>query len=634
MELRRVGLRAKLLIGGLALLIVPLAMLGIFSINKASIAMESLQTDQMKVLRRSVSEQAKTMLEEQLRTLRNASLNDFVISDIIKNLVETGIEDLAQYKLDTRTTIFKDKSAYDMLLITDPDGIVIGDTSGGSRRGQNLSTEECFKRAVTGETVLGRVMISDGSGQSHALMAGPMKSERNGIVGALVVGWKLEPLIQEMGEVRLGRSGYAFILDEQGRVIAHPDKNMTSGVQAEGVKGMAGVVKKMVALREGIEEFSSEGEQKIISYQPIDGSRWSLGIVVSKRELLAPIVSMRNVIIIGGLIGISIAAGIIFWLVRMMITLPIHRVVRELDEGSDRVSFASMQISSASQVLASGASEQAASIQETSSSLEQMASMTVRNAEYAAKADDLMKNANKIVQQANRSMGKLTVAMEDISNTSSETSKIVKTIDEIAFRTNLLALNAAVEAARAGEAGAGFAVVAGEVRNLAMKAAEAARSTSDLIETTVKKIQQGSGLVRETSQSFAEVAKGADEVGKLLSDIALASGQQSQGIEQVNKAVSEMDQIVQQNAASAEESASASQQMDGQAKQLKGIVQTLIGIIGGSGKKGMDDRPTVRGREDEPGWKETPGEKEPELTGIVAPRPERIPAEEGEVRDM
>jgi len=208
--------------------------------------------------------------------------------------------------------------------------------------------------------------------------------------------------------------------------------------------------------------------------------------------------------------------------------------------------------------------------------------MTRQNADHAAKADHLMKGANEVVKEANASMGELTTAMEEISGTSEEISKIIKTIDEIAFQTNLLALNAAVEAARAGEAGAGFAVVAGEVRNLAMRAAEAARTTSDLIEGTVKKIQQGSELVGKTSDAFSQVAKGTHEVGTLVSEIALASGQQSQGIEQVSNAVAEMDRVVQQNAASAEESASASEELSAQAQQMEGIVEALVRLVGGA----------------------------------------------------
>jgi methyl-accepting chemotaxis protein len=176
--------------------------------------------------------------------------------------------------------------------------------------------------------------------------------------------------------------------------------------------------------------------------------------------------------------------------------------------------------------------------------------------------------------------------MEEISKTGEETAKIIKTIDEIAFQTNLLALNAAVEAARAGEVGAGFAVVAGEVRNLAMRAAEAARNTSYLIDGTVKRIRQGSDLVVKTNEAFSEVAKGTHKVGKLVSEIAISSREQAQGLEQVNKAVDGMDKIAQRNAANAEESASTSEELSAQAVQMKDIVSALVKLVGENGKKG------------------------------------------------
>ena len=264
------------------------------------------------------------------------------------------------------------------------------------------------------------------------------------------------------------------------------------------------------------------------------------------------------------------------------ITRPINVVIRGLAGEADQVASASSQISTTSQSLADGSSEQASSIEETSSSLEEMASMTKRNAENAGQADGLMKEANRVVEKANGAMGKLITSMADISKASEETSKIIKTIDEIAFQTNLLALNAAVEAARAGEAGAGFAVVAGEVRNLAIRAADAARNTASLIEGTVKKVKEGSQLVNGTSESFAEVATSAAKVGELVGEIAAASQEQAQGIEQVNRAVADMDKVVQQVAASAEESASASEEMNGQASRMKSLVQELVVMVGGS----------------------------------------------------
>jgi methyl-accepting chemotaxis protein len=274
---------------------------------------------------------------------------------------------------------------------------------------------------------------------------------------------------------------------------------------------------------------------------------------------------------------VTVLLGIFF---ARYITKPINSVIKLLTESTDHVTSASREVAAASQSLAQGASEQASSIEESSSSLEEMAAMTKQNAGNAEHANKIMSHAEKSVSAAAESMKDLISSMKDISSASEEISKIINTIDGIAFQTNLLALNAAVEAARAGEAGAGFAVVAEEVRNLAMRSAEAARSTAALIEGTVKKIHESSDLVGIASQTFTEVARGADKVGELIRQISAGSKEQAQGIEQLNRAVAEMDKVTQQTAANAEQSAATAEEMNAQAEQIAQIAAMLVNTVG------------------------------------------------------
>ena len=283
------------------------------------------------------------------------------------------------------------------------------------------------------------------------------------------------------------------------------------------------------------------------------------------------------------LTSINVVAAILLgFLLTFVTTRPIHRAIDGLMKSADQVRAESQQVAKSSHLLAEGASTQASSLEETSSSLEEMSAMTRQNADNAGQARTKMIEAKTVVEKANVQMAQLTEAIAEITRSSEETGKIIKTIDEIAFQTNLLALNAAVEAARAGEAGAGFAVVADEVRNLALRAAEAARNTSALIEKTITAVSNGNKMTTSTQEAFSENAKLSVTISHLVDEIATASQEQAIGIEQVNKAVAEMDSVTQQTASNAGESANAAEEMDTQANRMRNYIEELAAVIGGS----------------------------------------------------
>jgi methyl-accepting chemotaxis protein len=302
--------------------------------------------------------------------------------------------------------------------------------------------------------------------------------------------------------------------------------------------------------------------------------------VIPSSEILSRSNSMAGINMVLLAVGLVLVIGSIYFIVRSIVN-PINMITEGLHTVADRVATASSEIASAGQSLADGSSQQASAIEETSSSLEEMTAMTRRNADNATQAKSLMADARHVVEKVDEHVNSMAAAVGEVTRSSEETGKIIKTIDEIAFQTNLLALNAAVEAARAGEAGAGFAVVADEVRNLAIRAADAARSTSSLIENTITTVHKSRELTAQTQTAFKENMEISLRVGNLVDEIAAASQEQAQGIDQISKAVMEMDKVVQQTAANAEESASASEEMSGQARHMKKYADDLTEIISG-----------------------------------------------------
>lgn len=250
-------------------------------------------------------------------------------------------------------------------------------------------------------------------------------------------------------------------------------------------------------------------------------------------------------------------------------TANINEVMSNISSAAEQVASGSKQVSDSSIELSQGATEQASSIEQLTASLEEISSQTRMNADNASEANNLAENVKSNAMQGNRQMKEMLKAMDEINDSSSSISKIIKVIDEIAFQTNILALNAAVEAARAGQHGKGFAVVAEEVRNLAARSANAAKETTTMIEGSIKKVEDGTKIANDTAVALNNIVGGVSKVASLVGEIAIASNEQASGIAQVNQGIMQVSEVVQTNSATSEESAAASEELASQAELLQ-----------------------------------------------------------------
>jgi methyl-accepting chemotaxis protein len=283
---------------------------------------------------------------------------------------------------------------------------------------------------------------------------------------------------------------------------------------------------------------------------------------------------------LGGFFVLAAVLAGFHWFNQRSIVRPLKVAIHHLESASAQTAESADEISGSSHSLAEGAAEQAAAIEETSASLEELSSMTKGNAENARKANDLAKHTRAAADKGIADMQAMSTAMAALKTSSDDVAKIIKTIDEIAFQTNILALNAAVEAARAGEAGMGFAVVANEVRSLAQRSAQAAKETAAKIESAIAKTAQGVDISGKVGSTLNEIVAKAREMDELAAEVANASNEQTQGIVQINVAVGEMDKVTQSNAASSEECAAAAAELNAQAGAMKQAVSELSSIMG------------------------------------------------------
>ena len=471
--------------------------------------------------------------------------------------------------------------------------------------------------ALRGERFIGRAFVVN----DWYLAAYEPIRQGDRTIGMLFVGVPekdtVNQLLERLEKVRIGATGHVFVLHGSGaargtyllsRDRKEDGRNVWSARDADGQPFIEALVTKAVALGRGNSgdarvTLQEAGETApavhVMRFKYFAPWDWVIAATVPEHESLAAAnevgrINSRSSLQLVGVVFAALFVTIAVWrMVSGRMAADVRAIVTDLANGSTQVVAAAGQLATASQSLSQGASEQAAALEETSASIEEMASMTRTNATHSRQAAGLMQDVDGRVQSSTEALRTMETSMAEIQNASQQVGRIIKTIDQIAFQTNILALNAAVEAARAGDAGMGFAVVADEVRALAQRSAQAAKDTASLIQGSIEKAQAGSDQVAKVAEAIGGIAESVAGVKDLVDQISVAGQQQAQGSDQVAKAIVHIEQVTQSTAATAEESAAASEELNAQAETSMAVVRRLEAFVGGTGRAAT---PAPRGR--------------------------------------
>lgn len=433
----------------------------------------------------------------------------------------------------------------------------------------------------TGEPTSSRVAESAVDQRPVVIFCAPIRDKRDNIAGAVGMTLRMDSLSRLVTGTEIGKTGYACMTDDTGTIISHRDTGKELCENLCRIPGMESLAEAFSAGDAGIEKVSLDGKRFIAGYAPVAAKGWYVTTLQEMAEFKAVAASIERVTFYIGLVFLAVSFIAVLWYAGSIVT-PVKGAAGTLHRGIMGMAHAASRVAAASQTVSEAASKQAASMEETASSLSQISTTVTENSAHADHAARLVDSNRDAAKKAGRMLLELRDTMEELEHSSKDVAGIVKTIDGIAFQTNLLSLNASVEAARAGEAGAGFAVVAEEVRSLALLSDEAAKKTGERMVQNEQRLGQSIELVRQVAETYDAVMESLDQMRRHVTDIADASREQADGIVLINQGVSGMDAMLQEHTSRAGDSSRISGQMLQDVNEMIAAVDNLLWVIGAS----------------------------------------------------
>ncbi|MEH0018147.1 MAG: methyl-accepting chemotaxis protein [Desulfobacter sp.] len=635
-KLKDVKLSVKLITAGMIAVLIPMLIVGFITTSKASKAlMHSGQQSTYRIAQDLVLT-AELFMKEEVKFAREMALTPYVEETIIR-VADSGLENemdsvlaLDAYFKKNYEKIGED---YDLFFVAEAGGLIISDSMGGALREKqvNVGDRDYFKSAKKGEPVIGPPIKSRASGKAVVAIAVPLNDASGKFAGVFCSVLKLDALSSKLTTVKVGETGYAYMINPDGMVIAHPNTDFIFNNNLKEIKGMEDISRRMTSKESGSEFYEFKGIRKVagFAYLPITG--WSIGVTIDHAELMAPVRDMMTYSLIAGLIVLAVVGGFIFFAAMTIIT-PInkaveglkdisdgdgdltkrldvtgrdevgvlsfrfnafvdklHTMISDITKGVDTLSSSSGRLSEISDEMSAGAEQTTGKAGKVAAASEQMtAGMTSASAAMAQSSanintvagaaeemnvtiNEIAKNAEKAREISATAVSKVetsTGKMGELGDAAQSIGQVVETITDISEQVNLLSLNATIEAARAGEAGRGFAVVANEIKELANQTSNASMD----IKVKIDNIQDSSS---STLKGMREISQVITDVNDIVATIAAAVEEQSTAIREIAENISqasigieEVNQTVTQSSTAASEISDEISEVNQAARQM------------------------------------------------------------------